>query len=185
MGTNVTTAFITCPQQEKETLAIKLPFLVMIIKNVNATPLSSKSTSPSKSRFLTTRTSAGGSGHPTTSQLRESSPSSVLCPWGSMRDGTRFSSTCQISLVGPMAVITLRPWGWPSTPTAESEEFTFRIVSTPRRNYPQSSNCSCLSKSSNDPLLIYIQHIAPQEIQPRKNPLKKLTTIHHYEVNIF
>jgi hypothetical protein len=34
MGTNVTTAFVTCPQAEKETLGIKLPFLVMIIKNV-------------------------------------------------------------------------------------------------------------------------------------------------------
>ena len=34
MGTNVTTAFITCPQNENETLGIKLPFLVMIIKNV-------------------------------------------------------------------------------------------------------------------------------------------------------
>ena len=34
MGTNVTTAFITCPQNPNETLGIKLPFLVMIIKNV-------------------------------------------------------------------------------------------------------------------------------------------------------
>lgn len=34
MGTNVTNAYITCPQNEKETLGIKLPFLVMIIKNV-------------------------------------------------------------------------------------------------------------------------------------------------------
>lgn len=34
MGTNVTTAYITCPANEKETLGIKLPFLVMIIKNV-------------------------------------------------------------------------------------------------------------------------------------------------------
>ena len=34
MGTNVTTAFVTCPKEEKETLGIKLPFLVMIIKNV-------------------------------------------------------------------------------------------------------------------------------------------------------
>lgn len=34
MGTNVTTAFITCPVNESETLGIKLPFLVMIIKNV-------------------------------------------------------------------------------------------------------------------------------------------------------
>lgn len=35
MGTNVTTAFITCPANESETLGIKLPFLVMIIKNVH------------------------------------------------------------------------------------------------------------------------------------------------------
>jgi len=34
MGTNVTTAYITCPANQKETLGIKLPFLVMIIKNV-------------------------------------------------------------------------------------------------------------------------------------------------------
>ena len=34
MGTNVTTALITCPQNPSETLGIKLPFLVMIIKNV-------------------------------------------------------------------------------------------------------------------------------------------------------
>lgn len=36
MGTNVTTVFITCPANENETLGIKLPFLVMIIKNVLA-----------------------------------------------------------------------------------------------------------------------------------------------------
>jgi hypothetical protein len=34
MGTNVSTTFITCPEDPKRTLGIKLPFLVMIIKNV-------------------------------------------------------------------------------------------------------------------------------------------------------
>ena len=34
MGTNVTTNYITAPSDPKETLGIKLPFLVMIIKNV-------------------------------------------------------------------------------------------------------------------------------------------------------
>jgi hypothetical protein len=34
MGTNVSTNFITCPADPKKTLGIKLPFLVMIIKNV-------------------------------------------------------------------------------------------------------------------------------------------------------
>jgi hypothetical protein len=34
MGTNVSTNFIICPANPKKTLGIKLPFLVMIIKNV-------------------------------------------------------------------------------------------------------------------------------------------------------
>lgn len=38
MGTNVSTNYITCPAQPKETLGIKLPFLVMIIKNVRDPP---------------------------------------------------------------------------------------------------------------------------------------------------
>eukprot|EP01116_Phalansterium_solitarium_P024093 TRINITY_DN870_c0_g2_i1.p1 TRINITY_DN870_c0_g2~~TRINITY_DN870_c0_g2_i1.p1 ORF type:complete len:252 (-),score=76.88 TRINITY_DN870_c0_g2_i1:504-1259(-) len=33
-GTNVSTSFISCPADPKKTLAIKLPFLVMIIKNL-------------------------------------------------------------------------------------------------------------------------------------------------------
>mmetsp|Transcript_21901 Transcript_21901/g.45834 ORF Transcript_21901/g.45834 Transcript_21901/m.45834 type:complete len:300 (+) Transcript_21901:659-1558(+) len=35
MGTNVSTSFIMCPADPKQTLGIKLPFLVMILKNVN------------------------------------------------------------------------------------------------------------------------------------------------------
>jgi hypothetical protein len=34
MGTNVTTNYITCPADPSKTLGIKLPFLVMIIKNL-------------------------------------------------------------------------------------------------------------------------------------------------------
>merc|ERR1712205_1509 len=34
MGTNVSTNHITCPADPKKTLGIKLPFLVMIIKNL-------------------------------------------------------------------------------------------------------------------------------------------------------
>ena len=39
MGTNVSTSFITCPAEKKSTLGIKLPFLVMIIKNVSQSHL--------------------------------------------------------------------------------------------------------------------------------------------------
>jgi hypothetical protein len=35
MGTNVSTTFVSCPIDPRHTLAIKLPFLVMIIKNVS------------------------------------------------------------------------------------------------------------------------------------------------------
>lgn len=34
VGTNVSTTYITCPADPKKTLGIKLPFLVMIIKNL-------------------------------------------------------------------------------------------------------------------------------------------------------
>ena len=34
MGTNVSTIYISCPADAKQTLGIKLPFLVMIIKNL-------------------------------------------------------------------------------------------------------------------------------------------------------
>ncbi|KAF4724568.1 Cilia- and flagella-associated protein 20, partial [Perkinsus olseni] len=34
MGTNVATTFIKCPADPRKTLGIKLPFLVMIIKNL-------------------------------------------------------------------------------------------------------------------------------------------------------
>mmetsp|Transcript_86264 Transcript_86264/g.230387 ORF Transcript_86264/g.230387 Transcript_86264/m.230387 type:complete len:90 (+) Transcript_86264:247-516(+) len=36
MGTNVSTNYITCPADPQKTLGIKLPFLVMIIKNVGS-----------------------------------------------------------------------------------------------------------------------------------------------------
>ena len=36
MSTNISTTFITCPSDANKTLGIKLPFLVMIIKNVRS-----------------------------------------------------------------------------------------------------------------------------------------------------
>jgi hypothetical protein len=35
MGSNVTTCYVTAPLDPNQTLGIKLPFLVMIIKNVS------------------------------------------------------------------------------------------------------------------------------------------------------
>lgn len=68
MGTNVTTAFITCPQNPQETLGIKLPFLVMIIKNVPSYLFSLKNILPSKSKFLTIKMFVEDLEHQTISQ---------------------------------------------------------------------------------------------------------------------
>ena len=38
MSTNISTTFVSCPADSAKTLGIKLPFLVMIIKNVRRRP---------------------------------------------------------------------------------------------------------------------------------------------------
>ena len=131
----------------------------MIIKNVTLHSFSLKSTSPSKCRSLMTKTFAEDLGLLTTSRRPGSSPSSAPCPWGSIKDGIKSSSTCQTSLAGPMVATTLKPSESRSMPIAESEEFISQIVSTLNKNSPQSSSCFCPSRNSNDPLLIYKYHI--------------------------
>jgi len=79
MGTNVTTAFITCPQNPQETLGIKLPFLVMIIKNVMPYLFSSRNILHSKFKFLMIKMYEEDSEHQTINQRQESSHSYVLC----------------------------------------------------------------------------------------------------------
>ncbi len=65
MGTNVSTNFITCPADPKQTLAIKLSFLVMIIKNVYCWH-SLRNISHLKFKFSTIKTSEEDSEPPTT-----------------------------------------------------------------------------------------------------------------------
>ena len=141
MGTNVSTNYITCPAESNKTLGIKLPFLVMIIKNVSFNR-SWRSTLPSKFKFSTTRMFAGASGPPTTNRQRESNPLSAQCQCDWMRAGTRSSSTCPISRGERMAQTTLRLWESRSTQTAEFEESTSLTDCTRRTNFLRSSNCS-------------------------------------------
>ena len=107
MGTNVSTNYITCPADANKTLGIKLPFLVMIIKNVNlvlicnCVEISWRNTLPLKFKCLMIKMWDVGSEHPTIKALLESSHLSVLCLWGWMRAGTRSSSTCLISQEEP------------------------------------------------------------------------------------
>ena len=146
MGTNVSTNYITCPADANKTLGIKLPFLVMIIKNVRyalvSPPLlrSSRSTSLLRCKCSMIRTLDVGSAHRTISRPPVLSLSSVPCPCVSMRAGIRFSSTCPISRDVLTVPTTLRPYACRSTLTAESEESTSPIAYTPRT--------SCLLNSS-------------------------------------
>ena len=158
MGTNITTAFITCPVNEKETLGIKLPFLVMIIKNVliaihavkkvfhlrsaGARRQKCAQTLPSIQLPVDHSCQALHLHHAHEARRRYS----II----TMQDGTRSSSTCPTSPAEPTARTTSRPWEWPSTPTVESAESTFRIVYTASRSCLPNSNCSCQFRSSNE-----------------------------------
>ena len=80
MGTNVSTNFITCPADPKKTLGIKLPFLVMIIKNVqNILIASLKNILHSKYKCLMIRMFEEDLGHLIINLQRESNPSYALC----------------------------------------------------------------------------------------------------------
>lgn len=80
VGTNVSTTYITCPADPRKTLGIKLPYLVMIVKNMKKyfTFEVQASWRGGESSFLaltdpgfrswTTRTSAAASAPPTTSR---------------------------------------------------------------------------------------------------------------------
>ena len=46
MSTNISTTFVSCPADANKTLGIKLPFLVMIIKNVRAPPAQFRTRAP-------------------------------------------------------------------------------------------------------------------------------------------
>lgn len=122
----------------------------MIIKNVPLFSSSSKNTSPSKYKFSTTKTFAGDLELPTINPQQESSLLSVRCPWGSMKAGIRFSSTCQTSPAELTAVIISKPYVLPSTRTAGSAVFISLIVYTLKKSFLLNSSFSYQSKSSSE-----------------------------------
>ena len=82
MGTNVSTNFITCPADPKKTLGIKLPFLVMIIKNViTAFIFSWKNILPLKYKFSMIKMFEGDLERLTTNLRLELNHLFALCQW--------------------------------------------------------------------------------------------------------
>lgn len=170
MGTNVSTNYITCPADANKTLGIKLPFLVMIIKNVSIRcslinilfGYSWKNISHSRSKFLMIRMWEEDSEHQTIRVPLESSHLYALCQWDLMKAGTRSSSTCLISLEELMVLTILKRLGKYLTIeyfkslttlifyiefnymlTAEWEEFTSQTDFTLKMSYLQNLNYSC------------------------------------------
>lgn len=111
------TTYITCPADPKKTLGIKLPFLVMIIKNLKKyftfeVQVQAQDQcfprfvedfqwlTPITSRCWMIKMCGGDSERATIRARRAWSHSSAPCQWGWTTDGTRFSSTCRTSLGG-------------------------------------------------------------------------------------
>lgn len=156
MGTNVTTAFITCPQNPQETLGIKLPFLVMIIKNVLSSLFSSKNILLFRFRFWMIKMSEEDLEPPIINRLQEWSHSSALCLWDWTRAGIKFSSTYQILQGEPMAAIIFRLYEWQFMRTVVLEEYISLTDCTAKRNYLQSSSCFFRFRNNND-LIMYVR----------------------------
>lgn len=103
VGTNVSTTYITCPADPKKTLGIKLPYLVMIVKNMkkyftfevqvcfqislwwkhyHKSICVNNKNFCLNSRFWMTRMLDVGSGRVTINQQLESNPLYAPCQWG-------------------------------------------------------------------------------------------------------
>ena len=160
IGTNVSTTYITCPADPKKTIGIKLPYLVMIVKNMKKyftfevqvwfytfvcwLDGSDFFVFLLRCRFLMTRMWGADSVQAITSRQPEWSLSYAQCRWGWMKGGIRSSSTWQILQGGLTGQTMLRRWGSRSTPTAGSAAFTFPTGCIQKMSCLLSSNSTFL-----------------------------------------
>ncbi|PAA49648.1 hypothetical protein BOX15_Mlig021881g4, partial [Macrostomum lignano] len=137
VGTNVSTTYITCPAESDKTLGIKLPFLVMIIKNLKkyftfeVQILDDKNV---RRRFR-------ASNYQSTTRVK---PFICTMPMRLDEGWNQISSTCQTSPGEPTAPTTSRLCESRSMRTAASGGCTSPTGSTPRTNCQPSSSSSCL-----------------------------------------
>merc|ERR1711924_452086 len=135
MGTNVSTNYITAPADPQKTLGIKLPFLVMILKNLKkyftfeVQVLDDKNI---RRRFR-------ASNYQSTTRVK---PFICTMPMRLDEAGTRSSSTCPTSRAVRTARTTSRRFACRSTRTAGCAASTSRTASTARRSSRQSSSSS-------------------------------------------
>merc|ERR1712130_71519 len=132
MGTNVSTNYITAPCDPQKTLGIKLPFLVMIIKNLK--------------KYFTFEVQVLDDKN-VRRRFRASNLLSAQCRCGSTTGGTRSSSTCPTSPAEHMAQITLKPCAFRSTQIAASAGCISRTVCTVKTNCRPSSSSTFRSRT--------------------------------------
>jgi len=146
VGTNCCTTYITCPADPKKTLGIKLPFLVMIVKNMK------KYFSFLKFRFWTTKMWEDVSVPQIISQRQEWNLSFAQCQWGWTTGGIRFNSTWAILQEERTGPITWKLFVCNSTLIVESVEYIFQIVFTRKMNCLQSLSSICRFKRNQEGL---------------------------------
>merc|ERR1712244_1492 len=148
VGTNVSTTYITCPADPRKTLGIKLPFLVMIVKNMKkyftfeVQVLDDKNV---RRRFR-------ASNYQSTTRVKPficTMPMRLDDGWNQIQFnladftrrayGTNYVENC----------------GCKSMPIAEFDAFIFRTDYTRRTSYLQNSNYFYQSKSINDSMSSY------------------------------
>jgi hypothetical protein len=148
IGTNVSTNYITCPAQQSRTLGIKLPFLVMIIKNLKKYFTFEVQVLDDKNVRRRFRASNYQVKNANARVQRVSSHLFVQCPCGSTTAGTKSSLICPTLLAAPMEQTILKLYVSRFMPIAESAESTLAIDFTLRKSYHPSLSFFCQSRSN-------------------------------------
>ncbi|RZC33095.1 DUF667 domain containing protein, partial [Asbolus verrucosus] len=126
VGCNVSTTYITCPADPRKTLGIKLPYLVMIVKNLKkyftfeVQILDDKNV---RRRFR-------ASNYQSTTRVKP-----FIC-----------TMPMRLDEDAPMEQIMWKPYEFKYMLTAELEECTFQIVYILKMNFQQNLSCSYLFK---------------------------------------
>ena len=141
MGTNVSTNYITCPSHASKTLGIKLPFLVMIIKNLRkyftfeVQVLDDKNV---RRRFR-------ASNYQSTTRVK---PFICTMPMRLDEGWNQIQFNLSDSPDARMGLTTSKLCGFKFTRIAAFDVFISRTDCTRKKNCHRNSNCSCLSRKT-------------------------------------
>ena len=155
-GSNILNNFIAFPSAKNGSMKMKLPILVLLVKNVVIALCSWTNTSDSRWLSWTIRTWSVLLFPATTNRLLVLSLSNVRCLWRWMRDGTRLCLIWSNIARKPLGASLWSVRRSRCTRIADWPEFTSMIRSRLRTKYRRITNCSCACRPLNvDYSLIY------------------------------